>query len=586
MKNLLLTALVLVGLSAKAQFFQHTYGSANDENLSSGVNTIAQGLGHFMAGPSQTTAAGQRGLLAVFADVNGAISGAPYFSNHYDVVDMGGTVHDVYNLQVFETNTGFGIIGVHNNPAIPASGAVFYLQLDNQGNPIGIFDYIPLPGTFIWHANTVGKVSKSATGNEVYVTGSVQANAPQVHVFGLKIDVNSGILMWSNIYDIPHGSPISREVGTDIIENPYNPLGNPEVMIVGFANGAGVTNDGFILRIDANNGMLALPWAIMFGSANSNDAIYSIAVANSNSGNNVGFVLAGRSDYNGSADFWLLKTDPTGWGVLWSTLHDYNSSGSFDECHDVIERFNTSNQYEYYMTGYTANGPIGGDDILVIKTDDFGNGVANGEFVYGSGNADRAMSLDQYNGTGADGLSTFGTGDFGTLGQSDFYLIKSYFDGNSGCNEKFSNPSPTTGPGIYYEYFIIDYNGFTTGPLLYSSSSASEKQLCYNTSIPGASNARMAPTAPKGDKEAIVLPNPMGQGSPVAFVELEAAMPATVEVAIYDMLGKQYYNGTHTLAKGNNQLPLDISNANMATGMYTVKVTGASIAQNILLIVK
>lgn len=587
MKNLLLTALVLIGVTTKAQYFQHVYGTSDFEELRSGVNTFAQPQGHFMAGVTQDPLSFQYSLIATYTDVNGT----PNFNNEYQITDpITGVVSNVHWTRVFEMNNGngFGVVGVHRDPTAGTAtpSKLFYLQLDPNGNVMNIFDYTPLPGAFIWDVNIVGNVTESATGNEIYITGGVQANAPLVHVFAMKLDVMSGAIIWSNIYDIPHGSPISREVGMDIIENPYNPLGQPEAMIVGFAHGSGASNDGFVIRVDANTGVLNLPWAVMYGTASSNDAFYSITVANSGAGGNQGFVIGGESNVNGNNDAWLIKVDPSGWGTIWSNLYDYSfNPGSNENCRDVIERFSPiSGQYQYFMTGSTDNGFFGGEDVLVIKTDDLGNGL--GEFTYGGANADRGAALDQYDNTAADGLSTFATGDLGALGSTDFYLIKSYYDGNSGCNEYLSMPNVSTGPGLYWEYYITDFNGFTPGAPLCSSSSVSDVQLCYNTTIPGASNARMAPAEPKGDKEAVVLPNPMGQGSPVAFVELEADMPATVEVAIYDMLGKQYYNGSHTLVKGNNQLPLDISNANMATGMYTVKVTGASIAQNILLIVK
>ena len=52
------------------------------------------------------------------------------------------------------------------------------------------------------------------------------------------------------------------------------------------------------------------------------------------------------------------------------------------------------------------------------------------------------------------------------------------------------------------------------------------------------------------------------------------------------MLGRNYYTGEHTLVKGSNQLPIDISNTNMAAGMYTIQISGSDISKNILLMVK
>lgn len=85
---------------------------------------------------------------------------------------------------------------------------------------------------------------------------------------------------------------------------------------------------------------------------------------------------------------------------------------------------------------------------------------------------------------------------------------------------------------------------------------------------------------------AIVSPNPMGQGTAQAVVELEAETPAEVGLAIYDMLGKEYYKGNFTITVGQNLLTLDLSTANMAAGMYTVKVKGNDINKTVMLIVK
>src|ERR1700741_3614600 len=88
--RLLLIGLVIAG-GARAQYFQHTYGSAQRrEFLESGVNTnlavtpMTQ-VGHIMTG--YTDVPSRRSLMVTRTDVNGAIAGAPTFNNRYQIFE-------------------------------------------------------------------------------------------------------------------------------------------------------------------------------------------------------------------------------------------------------------------------------------------------------------------------------------------------------------------------------------------------------------------------------------------------------------------------------------------------------------------
>lgn len=587
--KLLFVATLLFSLSAKAQYFHSQFGTANDDHLSSGVNTLVQPQGHFIGGNSFDQPSGITSLLAIFADVNGTIPGAPYFSNKYDIVLSSGVTANINTAHAFELDNGagFGLAGSYNDPS-GGPGGVFYLQLDPNGNPVIMQEYAALPGPYVWNSYTVDAIAESISGNELYITGGAVVNPSGLtHVFAMKIDVNTGGIIWSHVYEIIHRAAISRAIGRAIIESPYA----SEVVIAGIHHDmvAGSTIDGFTFRVDPNTGAMPFPWAMSFGTNTSSDHFTSITLGSSGSGGNVGFVLGGMSTANGSNDNWLMKTDPTATSTLWSTLHDYSlNPGTGNHCFSVIERLNTFGNYEYYMGGTADQGFFGQQDVLVIKTDDNGNGVANGEFTYGTPDWEHCRHLDQYNGTGADGLSIFCdfTSFTTTIGFGDIGLIKSYFDGNSGCDEIFSNPLPSAGPGFMGEYQVKVHTSFSNNSFSTTPDPVSWEQFCYTPTIGGASNARIAPAQPQGDKQAIVSPNPMAQGTQAAIVELEAEGPARVEVAIYDMLGKQYYTGNFALAKGKNQLPVDISDARMAAGMYTVKVSGGTINKNILLLIK
>lgn len=590
----------LMAYLCQAQYFQHLYGSGSAEGQSSGVNTVVQPQGHFIVS-SSVTSSGLSGVLGTFTDNTGNIPGAPNFNNIYSIGPTMASAYQLSHNKAFELNNGngFGIVGLYQQPA---GSGIYYLQVDPNGNiiPTGIFDYTPVAaGGYTWTPIFVGGISESASGNELYIVGALQETSLtwDIHSFVIKIDVVSGAVIWSQIFSVSNSSTavISRDWAYDVVESPYitQPAGNPEVVVVGttYDNSGTRTVDGYLVRFDANNGNVFFPWVMYYGTNSSDEYITSITVSNSGNGGGTGFVMGGHTNYLSGGprwDAWMVKTNQAGAGSYWGTVTPYSLTASSNTyTHDVIERFNTAGNYEYYLVGETDNGILGNYDAVVLKTDDAGNGVVNGEFTYGGGGNDFGYQLDQYNGTTIDGLSMFGIADFaGGVGSLDAYIVKSYFDGNSGCNQSFGNPNTQTGPGLYSETQFSTLSTFIQGTQNAFSTSASDVQLCSTAFIPGASNARIAPVEPKGDKEAVVSPNPMQQGSPVAMVEVESNEPATVQIAVYDMLGKQYVSGSHTLAKGKNQLPVNLSTANMAAGMYTVKISGTTINQNILLMVK
>ena len=594
MKKLLLIVLALTGLTANAQYFHHIYGTTDGQKLSDGINTNVQGLGHFMVGY-----AGQNGLSVSRTDITGNVPGAPYFNNWYQISSpVSGAVVYVNESRAFEfdNGAGFGIIGQYQDLSNPSAyTGVFFLQLDAVGNVLNIFTYVPVGGGVAVDVVNVGGLHESifTGGNEVFVSGTTTDATSRLDPFALMIDVNTGALIWSGVYDLamPSGNP-GINFGRDISCSPYSPTGVKEVVLTGSvldANGSG-TFDGFTLRLDANSGAPITGSADIYGTAASNEEFYSISIANSTAGGSDGFVLGGFTDANGSADFWVMKTDQT-LTTLWANAYDYNGSpNAANYCNDVIERLNTAGNYEYYAAGYVFTGVFGSYDMLLIKTDDLGNGVALGEATYGDARTDYGIAIDQYNGTGADGISFFGFREGAAPpiinGNYDMYLVKAYFNGETPCNQKIHDVLTSPGPKIYTNSAAthVDklqaYTNFN-----WTTAKAYDKTVCYATTIAGGSNARVAP-AQNSDKQATVLPNPMQAGASSIEISVESPVATTAQVAIYDMLGRQYYNGTVQLQKGANALPIDISSANMAAGTYTVRISANNENKTMLLMVK
>ena len=169
------------------------------------------------------------------------------------------------------------------------------------------------------------------------------------------------------------------------------------------------------------------------------------------------------------------------------------------------------------------------------------------------------------------------------------YMIKSYFNGVSGCNEVFNNPLLLGGMPPNPMMPVVDVSKMVpTVNLSAVHYKLADVTLCFNPIIGGGSNARVAPD--NGDKNAnqaiLVMPNPTATTSQEVKLEVNSDITGAVDVEIYDMLGKKHYNHQHTLVKGKNTLPIDLSTTTMAAGTYSVKMKGATQTQTVILIVK
>jgi hypothetical protein len=579
MKKLFIIAFALCGFSSvQAQYFEHLYGRQFDDALSDGKNTVNT-PGFVIAGEGGAVAFPASIITLTHTD----LTGVPYFNNEYELYSSSGSTVYAGNTKVFEypnSSAAFGVVGRFYDPssATPRAG-IYYFTVDAAGNPINSYEYRiqPVGGT-VWEVYSVTSVALSASGNEAYITGSAQTAWTDAYIFILKIDIATGNPIWGNVYDFVTPSAPAFALAEDIIESPFT----PEVMVVGTVYSPGLTQDAFFLPVDANTGAAGM--AVTYGSSTTWDYFTSISIANQVGG----FVIGGyiSPSVSSPSDFWLNLVDAAG-NTVWANQYDYSFNPGTDErCYDVIERLNTSAKYEYYMGGTAFSGVLGSSDALIVKTDDAGNSV--GEFSYGDVNFQQCYKIDQLDGTGNDGLSIFGMGDFSAMPGvgAEMYIRKVYFNGESACNQALSTSSTASAPSQMGTVAVNVLTWFNFNTLSMANAPINDKNTCFAWHVPGGSNARTTPDEPKGDKEAVVTPNPMQQGSQTVAVGVNSDASVTAQVAIYDMLGRCYYNNSFELIKGSNSLHLDISAANMAAGMYTVKITGTNISDNILLVVK
>ncbi len=604
MKNILTIALVIAGLSAKAQYFQHLYGTSDDDFLSCGHNAYSgSNTGHFLIGPAGN--ANPNKINVQRTDIDGNVSGAPYFNNTYFLTDNPGnpvnlTSHEVRSLE-FSDGSGFAIAGGYVNGSINPMG-VYYTYMDQSGNVMSSSGYFTSFGSYTdVHVQAITE-SVSNPG-DLYICGYfTDATTGFNRVFILKIN-QAGTLLWGSTYDLTGTTYLTdSDIPYDIIESTvYNSQFNYyEVYVVGehTDNSAGAPQtDAFLLKVNSVYGV-TLGYPEMYGTPNSRD-VFTCIQQSANTGidaNAEGFVIGGYSDMMNSYDFWFVAIDYSR-NIVWDHLFNYFNGGPTnynDYCNHLIERENTSGQYEYYLAGYTDQGFFGGGDVVVIKTDNSGNAVSNGQFTYGETDIDVGIRIDQLNGYGrnTDGIAVYGYSWHippYTIGARDHFLVKAYFNGVTACNTDLQDPEQLPGQAMHEEtggeFYPYDYYDFAFQ--MYDPQSLQESEVCYQPSDRDGDNSSMVPVKKEVYSSAVLMPNPMRMDADKEVVlEVTAETDAGLDVGVYDLLGREYYRGQFRMKEGDNRLSLDLSGTHLPAGVYLIKLSGAGENRSIVLFVK
>jgi len=194
--------------------------------------------------------------------------------------------------------------------------------------------------------------------------------------------------------------------------------------LVGYTDSFGAGSaDAWLVRTDPNGNML---WNQTFGGKGYDEA-YSVQTSNG------GYVLAGATTSFGAGflDFWLINTDAFG-KVQWNQT--YGGTGD-DEGYSVVQT--TDNGYA--IAGYTNSSGHGGYDGWLIKTDSSGNMQWNQ--TYGGTGGDHVYSMLQtrYGGYALSGV----TNSFGT-GAEDAWLINTDSAGNIQWNQTYGGVGTDT----------------------------------------------------------------------------------------------------------------------------------------------
>ena len=181
-------------------------------------------------------------------------------------------------------------------------------------------------------------------------------------------------------------------------------------------------------------GLGTSPFQIMIALGNGSGSIWNMTYGGSN--NDVarsvqqtidgGYIIAGwtTSFGAGNADFWLIKTNPSG-VMQWNKTYGGTSK---DEAYLVQQ----TSDGGYIVAGSTESFGAGGSDFWLVKTDVYG--IVQWSKTYGGINSDSASCVRQ---TSDGGYVIAGyTNSFGA-GSSDFWLVKTDMIGTMQWNKTY-----------------------------------------------------------------------------------------------------------------------------------------------------
>lgn len=600
MKKVLLSVLLaaVAAGTVRAQVFQYLYGTPNPDILTDGHNTNLGGMpGHFLVSPSVNTPF----LFSATRTNNAGVAipaGPPYFNNLYRMSDVplppGAPNLRIQDLRSVEINTGmgYGLAGsyVQGNSANPMG--VFYQQINPMGAlmlPTTTGYFFNGPASMYTDVRVKKIINSTQAPGDMYILGTLtEAIGGYSRIFVLRIN-QAGVLLWSFIYRLDFSSTTNTDFPYDLVESVQMRGGIFELMVVGeHYAAAGGPSDGFLMRINSNTGGIINP-VQFYGTAAGNEGFTCIKTSANPAvdGAGAGYVIGGYVE-NGSStgpllDFWFIALDQAGM-VSWTNTFDYVNPAipaTSERCNDLIERQVNPGMFEYYLAGTVDNGIFGGQDMVVFRTNQFGNALPLGQFTYGTQNAQRCIRIDQSNFAAAGpGIAMYGSSfripqPPPPLGNFDLYLVKAGFNGATACDFDLRDPKQNRGPDLLMSKSSDHTNRFTSYRM-YSRSMTTmdEYRICYSSTPPVTPSA-FAKTLPEGPVDLELSPNPTS-----GMLELRTAAGleqtfVTVLNAVGQEVGRKEISSSGVTLIDMSQLP---------TGIYLLRaeINGQHIVKKVV----
>jgi len=577
---------LLIAGMAKAQFFQRVYGTATTNDvLESGANydvAVVTQKGFVMTGfkPGSSTAA--------FNDVivtRTNLQGNVIFNNSYTLTDPQVGVLSAHGRRVIRLQNGqIAVWGDFSDATSTMPRRFFYMRLNPAGAIVFMRSYtLSVPAQQV-EATSIAQ-SRFNPAN-IYVCGIYTNAAGRKTPVVLSLDFTTGNINWGRQYmDLQQAFEWTAE---DLTESPYlNAQNKIDIALVGRykrPSSSGAVGQGCFFLVDAATGAPGNMIHI-YGNPNKDAGFNAIEVDKNPFGSGVGFMFAGYSVNNNvtapaTYDSWAMKVDPSGAIVNFSTLADYSMPFQHDYGYDIVQRQDSLNQWEYYLGGYVTNGFYGQNDEVVYKLNNAGfpKATAPGnQFTYGGPGNERVLQLDLYTaGVPANnlGLSMFNwtSGSFPMLGLTDFYHVRSYFNGVTCGAYNIQNWVYQVGPPLIDSIAFDTLNHFDWYILDSQSHLLQNAIICTLPNIiPPGSNARTVGSIPEGQPGSL-YPNPVSREHAVVTVQFDQpGRDETVQIELWNALGQLCLKKNESLAGQQSRLEVNLGNQ-LNEGLYHLVV--------------
>jgi hypothetical protein len=560
MWKLLLPFLFVCALNA--QPYGHYKYAHPGAFMTTAFKTSLNTNGHLLCGYKANSTAGTYNFCLDKTDPSGAFtSGSNSFSKAYQLFNTtncgAGNANQILNcsgISVIETSVPGTPRGWYALSGAFDEGSFFAL-LDSSGNVIHTKAYL-FPYTNPYSSAKTYITESSLSPYNYFLCGT-----HDTMVYAMKVNP-SGTMIWSAYHHIG----TSYFMAQSIMECPFT----GDIIIIGSTNTPpvyGTATDGFLLRLSSATGSVVSykTYSLPGGAC---QQFSSIKPAYSGNGSQ-GYVLGGYTDSYPALP-WMLKIGING-NVIWSTVIEPSGDPGAPAVTDVIER-PVGSTYEYY--GAVRSNAAG---MTVVKLDDNGTPVAtNNEFIFNAASTliGASSNLDFENTGSHIALTAYGTAD--GINGGDLYMVRSYFNGKTGCNETntlvsnyYAGPNTVITPWISSTGSLSACNMFQ---LAVATVTPGPTVICSSTVVAGGSNSGVTLTNEINENNFIyVYPNPARDK---LFLSYSLKSSSTVRISIYNQQGgccqtvKDGY-----LEKGDHHEEINLDDLNYTPGIYLLRLT-------------
>ena len=441
-------------------------------------------------------------------------------------------------------------------------------------NSIGVIAWAKTYGDTAW--NWANSVQQTTDGGYIVTGGTEYSGNGQGDIWIFKTDA-SGVIQWQKTSG---GS--GYDSGYDVRQT-----SDGGYIACGYQYGDASSGDNACLvRLDVNGMVL---WTKTYSLGISDEYAYTVEQTSDG-----GFILGGEAynnpgdagliiktdasgtvqwakTYGGSSDYWVSRIMPAGNG-------DYFVAGVASQPSYIniwLARLDNSGTQVWSNT-YAGPGGLEDNCIWATRTSDGGFAMCGATNSFTTDYESFLLKTDstggpewskRYGGNGNDNSSqviqtsdggyilSSNTLSFGTAASA--YLIKTYSNGGTGCNENlpaFIISTVTTQVSVVTATTLSHTNS-TTPVIGYAAASVTENILCLTVGDNEINS---------DDNEIIIYPNPAGSEfriHPDASGRIES-------VEIYDVFGKRVYSVPQT----TNHKSQTIYISSLAKGIYFVRV--------------